>query len=110
MNELEYIQAMGQGSLCGADNNAFATVLCDSRSSYGIVAALKAGADIILCGRVADASPFIGLAAWAYGWSRDNFDALAGAFVAGHIGECVSAYCVKLPLPRSFVLSTDIPY
>ena len=60
------------------------------RSSFGIVAALNAGADIVLCGRVADASPFIGLAAWAYGWSRDNLDALAGAFVAGHIGECVS--------------------
>lgn len=69
-----------------------------SNRSFGIVAALNAGADIVLCGRVADASPFIGLAAWNYGWTRDNFDALAGAFVAGHIGECVSTSCVSLVL------------
>lgn len=36
---------------------------------------LDEGADIILCGRVADASPVIGAAAWWHGWKEDNFDA-----------------------------------
>lgn len=49
---------------------------------------LDAGADIIICGRVADASPVIGSAAWWYGWSESAFDELAGALIAGHIIEC----------------------
>lgn len=49
---------------------------------------LDEGADIILCGRVADASPVIGAAAWWHGWKEDNFDALAGALVGGHLIEC----------------------
>ena len=51
--------------------------------AWGIVEALKAGADIVICGRVTDASPVIGAAAWWYGWSRESFDQLAGALVAG---------------------------
>ncbi|PHH61773.1 hypothetical protein CDD81_7984 [Ophiocordyceps australis] len=49
---------------------------------------LDEGADIIVCGRVADASPVIGAAAWWYGWDEADFDALAGALVAGHLIEC----------------------
>ena len=49
---------------------------------------LDEGADIIICGRVADASPVIGAAAWWYGWDEADFDALAGALVAGHLIEC----------------------
>ncbi|PHH83013.1 hypothetical protein CDD82_3925 [Ophiocordyceps australis] len=52
---------------------------------------LDEGADIIICGRVADASPVIGSAAWWYGWDEADFDALAGSLVAGHLIEC-SAY------------------
>lgn len=51
---------------------------------------LEEGADIIICGRVADASPVIGAAAWWHNWAPDNFDALAGALVAGHLIECSS--------------------
>ncbi len=58
--------------------------------SRGIQAALKAGADMVICGRVADASPVIGLAAWWHGWNETDFDALAGALVAGHLIECSS--------------------
>jgi hypothetical protein len=57
----------------------------------GIAEAFKAGADIIICGRVSDASPTIGAAAWWYDWDRSNLDALAGALIAGHLIEC-SAY------------------
>jgi hypothetical protein len=56
-----------------------------------IVKGLENGADIIICGRVADASPVIGAAWWWYGWKDTDYDRLAGAFLAGHIIEC-SAY------------------
>lgn len=56
-----------------------------------IVKGLENGADIIICGRVADASPIIGAAWWWFGWSDTDYDRLAGAFLAGHIIEC-SAY------------------
>lgn len=55
---------------------------------WGIAAALDAGADIVVTGRVADASLAVGSAAWRFGWARDDWDRLAGAVVAGHIIEC----------------------
>lgn len=57
----------------------------------GIAEAFKSGADIVICGRVADASPTIGAAVWWHGWDRSRLDALAGALMAGHLIEC-SAY------------------
>jgi hypothetical protein len=54
----------------------------------GIAAALKSGADIVVCGRVSDASPCIGAAVWWHGWQRSQLDNLANAFVAGHMIEC----------------------
>ncbi len=55
---------------------------------WGIVEALKAGADIVITGRATDAAIVCGPAAWHHGWSRSDFDQLAGAVVAGHIIEC----------------------
>ncbi|MCW2778224.1 MAG: hypothetical protein JWN17_1949 [Frankiales bacterium] len=55
---------------------------------WGIAAALAAGADVVVCGRVADASLLVGAAAWWHGWAVDDWDALAGAVVAGHVLEC----------------------
>jgi Acyclic terpene utilisation family protein AtuA len=55
---------------------------------WGITAALDAGADIVICPRVTDASLVTGPAAWWHGWGRADFDALAGAVAAGHIIEC----------------------
>jgi Acyclic terpene utilisation family protein AtuA len=55
---------------------------------WGIAAALAAGADIVVCPRVTDASLAVGPAAWWHGWRRDDWDALAGAVLAGHIIEC----------------------
>ncbi|KAL2414734.1 hypothetical protein ABEF95_000697 [Exophiala dermatitidis] len=57
----------------------------------GIVEALAAGAQIVICGRVTDASPVMGAAAWHFGRQFDDpahLDRLAGALVAGHIIEC----------------------
>ncbi|MBP2368224.1 acyclic terpene utilization AtuA family protein [Pseudonocardia parietis] len=55
---------------------------------FGIAAALAAGADIVVTGRVTDASLTAGPAAWWHGWSPDDHDALAGAVTAGHVVEC----------------------
>ncbi len=55
---------------------------------WGIAEALAAGADVVVCGRVADASLVTGPAAWRFGWARDDWDRLAGAVVAGHVLEC----------------------
>jgi hypothetical protein len=55
---------------------------------WGIVECLNAGADIVVTGRVTDASLVVGPAAAHFGWSRTDFDALAGATVAGHVIEC----------------------
>ncbi len=55
---------------------------------FGIVEALNQGADVVITGRVTDAAVVCGPAAWHHGWARDDFDALAGAVVAGHVIEC----------------------
>ncbi len=55
---------------------------------WGIAACLSAGADIVVTGRVTDASLVLGPAAAHFGWQPEDHDALAGAVVAGHILEC----------------------
>jgi hypothetical protein len=55
---------------------------------FGIVEALRLGADIVITGRTTDAAVVCGPAAWHHGWSRDDWNALAGAVVAGHVIEC----------------------
>jgi hypothetical protein len=56
----------------------------------GIAKALEKGADIVICGRVSDASPVTGAAYWWHDWKRSDLDKLANAFVAGHLSECSS--------------------
>ncbi len=55
---------------------------------WGIVRALADGADVVVTGRVSDASLVVGPAAWHHGWSPTDFDELAGAVAAGHVIEC----------------------
>jgi hypothetical protein len=55
---------------------------------WGIAAALDAGANVVVTGRVTDAALVIGPAAWWHQWQRDDWNALAGALVTGHILEC----------------------
>jgi hypothetical protein len=55
---------------------------------FGIAAALAGGADVVVTGRVADASLASGAAAWWWGWEPRDHGALAGAVVAGHVIEC----------------------
>jgi hypothetical protein len=56
--------------------------------AFGIAECLRAGADVVVTGRVTDASLVVGPGIARFGWGRDDLDALAGAVVAGHVLEC----------------------
>jgi hypothetical protein len=56
--------------------------------AFGIAECLRAGADIVVTGRVTDASLVVGPAIAHFGWTPADLDALAGATVAGHVIEC----------------------
>ncbi|NUR27207.1 MAG: DUF1446 domain-containing protein [Catenulispora sp.] len=55
---------------------------------FGIAACLSAGADVVVTGRVTDASLVVGPAVARFGWRPADHDRLAGAVVAGHVIEC----------------------
>lgn len=54
----------------------------------GIAECLRAGADVVVTGRVTDAALVTGPAAAHFGWTATDHDRLAGAVVAGHVLEC----------------------
>ena len=54
----------------------------------GIADALAQGADIVITGRVADASLFLGPLAFEHGWAWDDWDRLAAGILVGHLLEC----------------------
>ncbi|MFV0494772.1 acyclic terpene utilization AtuA family protein [Mycobacterium sp.] len=56
--------------------------------AWGIADCLDAGADVVVTGRVTDASVIVGSAAAHFGWGPTDYDQLAGAVVAGHVIEC----------------------
>ena len=56
--------------------------------AWGIVECLNSGADIVVTGRVTDASVVVGPAAAHFGWQAADYDRIAGAVVAGHVIEC----------------------
>ena len=56
--------------------------------AWGIAECLAGGADVVITGRVTDASVIVGPAAAHFGWKRTDYDHLAGAVVAGHVIEC----------------------
>jgi hypothetical protein len=53
-----------------------------------IADAMRRGADIVVCGRIADPSLVLGPALAHFGWAMDDWDRLAGATMAGHLLEC----------------------
>jgi Acyclic terpene utilisation family protein AtuA len=58
-----------------------------------IADALAAGAQVVVTGRVTDASLVVGPALHTFGWGDDDLDAIAGAVVAGHVIECGAQCC-----------------
>jgi hypothetical protein len=71
---------------------------------WGIAECLTAGADVVVTGRVTDASLVVGPAAAHFGWARDDWNALAGATVAGHVIECGTQ-----ATGRNYAYFTEIP-
>jgi len=72
-----------------------------------IAEALRAGADIVITGRVADPSLTVGPCLAHFGWRADDYDRIAGATVAGHLIECGTQACggfstdwLELPRPH----------
>jgi hypothetical protein len=53
-----------------------------------IAAALRAGAEIVVAGRVADPSLVVGPAMAHFGWAADDWMRLGRATMAGHLLEC----------------------
>lgn len=56
--------------------------------AWGAVTALRDDADVVICPRVTDAAVVLAPAAWWWDWAVDDWDALAGGVVAGHVIEC----------------------
>jgi len=80
----------GDDLLPRADELGFPGVLTANAylGAWGIVDCLNSGADIVVTGRITDASVVVGPAAAHFGWARDDYDQIAGAVVAGHVIEC----------------------
>lgn len=71
-----------------AETGLSPTVVNVYLGAWGIVEAIRAGADVVITGRVSDASPIVAAAAAHHGWTPADLDQIAGAVVAGHLIEC----------------------
>ncbi|UYM07168.1 acyclic terpene utilization AtuA family protein [Solicola gregarius] len=80
----------GDDLLPRADDLGFAKALTANAylGAFGIAEALRGGADVVVTGRITDASLVVGPAIAHHDWSRTDYDALAGAVAAGHVIEC----------------------
>lgn len=56
--------------------------------AFPIAAALDAGADIVVTGRVVDSAVTLGALIHEFGWQPDDWDRLAAGTLAGHLIEC----------------------
>ncbi|USG62470.1 DUF1446 domain-containing protein [Sneathiella marina] len=56
--------------------------------AFPIAEALNQGADIVITGRCVDSAVTLGACIHEFGWSRNDYDALSGGSLAGHILEC----------------------
>ncbi|TXG97909.1 MAG: DUF1446 domain-containing protein [Rhodocyclaceae bacterium] len=56
--------------------------------AFPIAAALDAGADIVITGRVVDSALILGPLIHEFGWGPEDFDLLAAGSAAGHLLEC----------------------
>ena len=80
----------GDDLVARSEELGFGSVLAANAylGAWGIADCLREGADVVVTGRVTDASVIVGPAAAHFGWEPTNYDALAGAVAAGHVIEC----------------------
>jgi hypothetical protein len=88
--EVRVAHVEGDDLVARAEEFEFGSVLAANAylGAWGIVDCLNSGADVVVTGRVTDASVIVGPAAAHHGWGRTDYDQLAGAIAAGHIIEC----------------------
>lgn len=85
------LSGAAQRPLLGEAANGLALVSANAYlGAEAIADALLAGAQIVVCGRVADPSLTVGPALAHFGWARDDWTRLARATMAGHLLECGS--------------------
>lgn len=75
----------------GAPVSSMADKLVSANAYLGaapIVTALKAGADVVITGRVADPALFLAPQIAEFGWAMDDWDRLGKGTVVGHLLEC----------------------
>ncbi|MFB9175449.1 acyclic terpene utilization AtuA family protein [Roseibium salinum] len=56
----------------------------------GIVAALEAGADVVICGRASDPALFLAPLVHSFGWAMDDWERLGRGTLVGHLLECTA--------------------
>lgn len=82
----------GRALLRGIVGDAFpeARFVCANAyiGAQGIAEALRDGAQVVVCGRVADPALAVGPAMAHFGWAWDDWNRLAAATMAGHLLEC----------------------
>ncbi|PFH08470.1 uncharacterized protein DUF1446 [Collimonas sp. PA-H2] len=88
---LDIIKAGAYASDQGKPLNALAGKLLSANAYIGaapLVAALAEGADVIICGRVADPSLFLAPLIHEFGWAMDDWQRLGQGTLVGHLLEC----------------------
>ena len=101
---------LGRNLDTGAPLSSVADRLVTANAYLGadaIAEALRAGADIVITGRVADPSLTVGPCLAHFDWEPTDYDRIAGATVAGHLIECGTQACggfstdwLELPHPH----------
>lgn len=76
-------EALDSSSLTGAPISANAYL-----GAFPIAAALEAGAEIVVTGRVVDSALVLGPLIHELGWERHQYDLLSAGSLAGHLLEC----------------------
>lgn len=56
----------------------------------GLVSALAAGADVVICGRASDPTLFLAPLVHEFGWARDDWERLGRGVLVGHLLECAA--------------------
>jgi hypothetical protein len=56
----------------------------------GIVAALDAGAEVVICGRASDPALFLAPLVHSFGWAMDDWTRLGRGTLVGHLLECAA--------------------